>query len=115
MTDAQCIFCKILRKELPARMVYEDSLCAAFHDINPQAPVHILVIPRKHFADAGQATEADEAVLGHLHRVAAQLAREHGLTQGHRVVMNTGPAAGQSVFHVHLHLLGGRTFRWPPG
>lgn len=110
-----CIFCKILAREIPARMVYEDSACIAFHDINPQAPVHILVIPRKHYASAEQAEESEEPVLGHLHRVAAQLARQHHITDGYRVVMNTGLGAGQSVFHVHLHLLGGRSFRWPPG
>ena len=115
MAPSACLFCKIIAKELPAKIVYEDPACLAFHDINPQAPVHVLVIPRKHFASAGETEEADEQVLGHLHRVAAQLARELGLTAGHRVVMNTGAAAGQSVFHVHLHLLGGRSFRWPPG
>ncbi|MBI4481154.1 MAG: histidine triad nucleotide-binding protein [Acidobacteria bacterium] len=115
MTSPSCIFCKILNKELAAKIAYEDSSCVAFHDINPQAPVHLLVIPRKHFASAAEAGEGDERLLGHLHRVAAQLAEQHGLTQGHRVVMNTGAAAGQSVFHVHLHLLGGRAFRWPPG
>ena len=115
MSNPACIFCNILRGESPARIVYEDASCLAFDDIHPQAPVHLLVIPRKHFASAAEATEEDEALLGHLHRVAAQLAREHGLKQGHRVVMNTGAAAGQTVFHVHLHVLGGRPFRWPPG
>jgi histidine triad (HIT) family protein len=115
MAPAACIFCKIIAKQIPARIAYEDATCVAFHDINPQAPVHVLIIPRKHFVSAGEAAEADEPVLGHLHRVAAQLAAQLGLAEGHRVVMNTGPAAGQSVFHVHLHLLGGRAFRWPPG
>ena len=115
MPDPSCVFCKIVRGEAPARIIYEDASCVAFHDINPQAPVHILVIPRKHFASAGEAAAEDEALLGHLHRVAADLARQHGLAAGHRVVMNTGAAAGQTVFHVHLHLLGGRAFRWPPG
>ncbi|MBI2818891.1 MAG: histidine triad nucleotide-binding protein [Acidobacteria bacterium] len=115
MAPPACIFCKIVAKEIPAKIVYEDTACLAFHDINPQAPVHVLVIPRKHFASAGEAMEEDEPVLGHLHRVAAQLAEQLGLTAGHRVVMNTGAAAGQSVFHAHLHLLGGRSFRWPPG
>ena len=115
MNHPSCLFCKIAAKELPSKIVYEDSSCVAFHDINPQAPLHVLLIPRKHFASAGEAEETDEQVLGHLHRVAAQLAQQLGLTAGHRVVMNTGPAAGQSVFHAHLHLLGGRSFRWPPG
>ena len=115
MNQPACIFCKIVSGEAPARIVYEDDSCVAFHDINPMAPVHILVIPRKHFVSANQADESDEVILGHLHRVAAQLAHQYQLTEGHRVVMNTGEAAGQSVFHVHLHLLGGRPFRWPPG
>ena len=112
---SSCIFCKILAKQAPAKIAYEDASCIAFHDINPQSPVHLLVIPRKHFAADEEAEEADEPILGHLHRVAAQLAREHHLTHGYRVVLNTGPGAGQSVFHVHLHVLGGRLFRWPPG
>ena len=112
---AACIFCKILAKEVPARIAYEDETSIAFHDVNPQAPVHVLVIPRKHFASAEEAGEADEPVLGHLHRVAAKLAREFKITAGYRTVVNTGPEAGQSVFHLHLHLLGGRLLRWPPG
>ena len=112
---AACIFCKILAKEVPARIAYEDETSIAFHDVNPQAPVHVLVIPRKHFASAEEAGEADEPVLGHLHRVAANLARELKITAGYRTVVNTGAGAGQSVFHLHLHLLGGRLLRWPPG
>ncbi len=110
-----CIFCKILKKEIPARIIHEDETSIAFHDINPQAPVHVLVIPRKHFASAEEAGEADEPVLGHLHRVAAKLAGELKIIGGYRTVVNTGPGAGQSVFHLHLHLLGGRPLRWPPG
>ena len=113
--DDDNVFAKILRGELPCKKVYESDHALAFHDINPQAPVHVLVVPRKHFASAGEAGESDEALLGHLHRVAAQLAQQHHLTAGHRVVMNTGAAAGQTVFHVHLHVLGGRSFTWPPG
>jgi len=112
---SECIFCKILKREMPARIVYEDESCIAFRDINPQAPVHLLVIPRKHFASALEADEADESVMGHLHRVAAQLARQNQITEGYRLVVNTGAGAGQSVFHLHLHVLGGRSFRWPPG
>ena len=111
----QCLFCKIMAKEIPARIVHEDETSIAFHDINPQAPVHVLVIPRKHFASAEEAGEGDEPVLGHLHRVAAKLARELMLTGGYRTVVNTGADAGQSVFHLHLHLLSGRPMRWPPG
>ena len=110
-----CIFCKILAQEVPAQILHEDESSIAFHDINPQAPVHVLVIPRKHFASAQEADEADEPVLGHLLRVAAQLARQLHITDGYRVVLNTGAGAGQSVFHLHLHLMGGRPFRWPPG
>ncbi len=112
---ADCIFCKIVAKELPARIIYEDKTSVAFDDVNPQAPVHVLVIPRKHFASAAEAAETDEPVIGHLHRVAAQLAQERNLTGGYRTVVNTGAEAGQSVFHLHLHLLGGRPMRWPPG
>ena len=112
---ASCIFCKIAAKEMSAKIVHEDATSIAFHDINPQAPVHILVIPRKHFASAQETEEADEPLLGHLHCVAAKLAREFQITDGYRIVLNTGLGAGQSVFHFHLHLLGGRHFRWPPG
>jgi histidine triad (HIT) family protein len=112
---SDCIFCKILAKEIPARIVHEDEASVAFHDINPQSPVHVLVIPRKHFASAAEASEADEPVIGHLHRVAAKLAGELKITDGYRTVVNTGLGAGQSVFHLHLHLLGGRPLRWPPG
>ena len=115
MPNAACLFCRIINHEQPARIVYEDSSCIAFHDINPQAPVHLLVIPRKHFASVSEAEPVDAEVLGHLHFVAAELAKKHGLAQGHRVVMNTGAAAGQTIFHAHLHVLGGRSFRWPPG
>ena len=112
---ASCIFCKIAAKEMSAKIIHEDAASVAFHDMNPQAPVHILVIPRKHFASTQETEEADEPLLGHLHRVAAELAREFKITDGYRIVLNTGLGAGQSVFHFHLHLLGGRPFRWPPG
>ena len=112
---ASCIFCKIIAKEMQARIVHEDATSIAFHDIIPQAPVHVLLIPKKHFASAQEAEESDEVVLGHLHRVAAKLAGELQITGGYRTVVNTGAGAGQSVFHFHLHLLGGRTFRWPAG
>lgn len=112
---AACLFCKIMAKQVPARILYEDETSIAFHDINPQAPVHVLVIPRKHLVSAEEAVESDEALLGHLHRVAAKLAQELELTGGYRTVVNTGADAGQSVFHLHLHLLGGRLMRWPPG
>ena len=113
--SADCLFCKIGEKKIPAKMVYEDPEVFAFQDINPQAPTHILLCPRKHFASLDEAKAVDEAVLGKLLSVAAQLARERKLTGGYRTVFNTGAGAGQTVFHVHLHLLGGRQFRWPPG
>ncbi len=110
-----CLFCKIGAKKIPGKIVYEDDRVFAFEDINPQAPVHILILPRKHFPSLTEATEEDGALLGHLLLVAAQLARERQLLEGYRTVFNSGRGAGQSVFHLHLHLLGGRSFRWPPG
>lgn len=112
---SDCIFCRISRNEVPAKMVYQDADLFAFEDIAPQAPTHILICPRKHLASLDEAGAGDAAVLGRALVVAAQLAGERGLTGGYRTVVNNGPGAGQSVFHVHVHLLGGRTFRWPPG
>jgi len=110
-----CLFCKIGAKQIPGKIVYEDDRVFAFEDINPQAPVHILISPKKHFASLSDAGEEDAALLGHMALVAAKLARERQLEAGYRTVFNNGAGAGQSVFHLHLHLLGGRTFRWPPG
>jgi histidine triad (HIT) family protein len=111
-----CIFCEIIAGRIPAKKAYEDDACLAFHDIQPQAPVHILVIPKRHIASLLDANEAEDALLGSLVRVARDLAREHGLGErGFRLVFNYGPEAGYSVFHVHLHLLGGRLLGWPPG
>jgi len=112
----QCIFCRIVERRLPARIVFEDHEIVAFEDTNPQAPIHTLVIPRKHLPSLKTATPDDAPIIGRLFLVAAQLAREQGLeAHGYRTVINTGSWAGQSVFHLHLHLLGGRVFRWPPG
>jgi histidine triad (HIT) family protein len=113
--SSDCLFCKIARKEIPAKIVYEDADVFAFEDISPQAPTHILICPKKHFASLNEAAAEDQSVLGKLQLVAAQLARERDLLDGYRTVINSGRGAGQSVFHLHLHLLGGRTFRWPPG
>jgi histidine triad (HIT) family protein len=113
--SADCLFCKIAEKKIPAKLVYEDPDIFAFQDINPQAPTHILLCPRKHFASLDEAKPEDQAVLGKLLSVAAQIARERKLTDGYRTVFNTGAGAGQTVFHLHLHLLGGRHFHWPPG
>jgi histidine triad (HIT) family protein len=109
-----CLFCRIVRKEIPTKLVAEDEHCVAFRDINPQAPVHVLVIPREHVPSLDQARDAE--LLGRLSLMAADIARKEGIaTNGYRTVMNTNAAAGQTVFHVHLHLLGGRSMHWPPG
>ena len=113
--SADCLFCKIAAKKIPSKIVYEDPEIFAFEDISPQAPTHILLCPRKHFVSLDDAKAEDQAVIGKLHLVAAQLARERKLLGGYRTVFNNGSGAGQSVFHLHLHLLGGRQFRWPPG
>jgi histidine triad (HIT) family protein len=113
--SADCLFCKIGAKKIPSKIVYEDDYVFAFEDIGPQAPTHILICPRKHFASLNEAVAEDQAVLGKVQLVAAELARKLELTDGYRTVVNTGTGAGQSVFHLHLHLLGGRAFRWPPG
>ena len=110
-----CLFCKIGAKEIPAKLVYEDQHVFAFDDINPQAPTHVLICPRKHFASLQEATPEDQVLLGQLQLVAAKIAKERGLPLGFRTVINNGSGAGQSVFHLHLHLLGGRHFSWPPG
>jgi histidine triad (HIT) family protein len=113
--SGDCLFCKIGDKKIPSRIVYEDADIFAFEDISPQAPTHILLCPRKHFVSLDDAKAEDQAVIGKLHLVAAQIARERDLLAGYRTVFNNGTGAGQSVFHLHLHLLGGRQFRWPPG
>jgi histidine triad (HIT) family protein len=113
--SSDCLFCKIARKEIPAKIVHEDDEIFAFEDISPQAPAHVLICPRKHVASLDDATTEDQAVIGKMHLIAAQIARERNLLDGYRTVINNGRGAGQSVFHLHLHLLGGRAFRWPPG
>ena len=113
--DENCLFCKIATKKIPAKLVFEDDHVFAFEDISPQAPTHILICPRKHFASLNEATPEDQAVVGKLQLVAAEYARKLNLLEGYRTVLNTGRGAGQSVFHLHLHLLGGRPFHWPPG
>ncbi|HEY2932022.1 MAG TPA: histidine triad nucleotide-binding protein [Acidobacteriota bacterium] len=111
-----CLFCKISTKEIQAKLAYEDERVVAFYDINPQAPTHILVVPRKHIASLHDCTEDDAALMGHALIVAKNLAEKQKLSgSGYRVVLNTGQGAGQSVFHIHFHLLGGRSFKWPPG
>lgn len=110
-----CLFCKIGDKKIPSKMVYEDDDMFAFEDIGPQAPTHILICPRKHIASLTDVGPEDAVLLGDLQLLAAKLAKERKLTEGYRTVFNNGRGAGQSVFHLHLHLLGGRDFRWPPG
>jgi histidine triad (HIT) family protein len=115
MSDS-CIFCRIARGEVPARLVYEDADCVAFHDLAPQAPVHVLVVPRRHVATLIEAAQEDPAWLGGLQRAAVEVARRLGLEEsGFRVVGNCGIDGGQSVWHLHLHVLGGRRLAWPPG
>lgn len=109
-----CLFCRIAKKELPSKIVHEDERAVAFRDLHPVAPTHVLVIPREHIASIDDVLPEHEADMGHLYRVAALIARAEGLKTGYRVVMNAGPDAGQSVFHVHLHLVGGKPMGWPP-
>jgi histidine triad (HIT) family protein len=111
----ETIFSKIIKREIPAKIAYEDDRALAFHDVNPQAPVHILVIPKPPIPMLSQAQPEDESLLGHLLLVAAKVAQDAGLEQNFRLVVNNGSGAGQTVFHLHLHILGGRSMAWPPG
>jgi histidine triad (HIT) family protein len=115
MFPLMCLFCKIRDGGILANKVYEDELALAIRDINPQAPTHILILPRKHISSLDELAEEDAPLVGHLHVIAARLAREEKLSDGYRTVFNTGIHAGQSVLHLHLHLLGGRPMGWPPG
>jgi histidine triad (HIT) family protein len=110
-----CTFCKIIAGTIPSKKVYEDEQTYAFADIDPRAPVHLLIVPKKHIPSLAQADASDIALLGHLHAVASKIAAEHHLSGGYRTVINTGPDGGQTVSHLHLHLLGGRQMHWPPG
>ncbi len=110
-----CLFCNILTGKSPSKKVYEDDKAFAFEDIRPQAPTHVLIIPKKHIVDVKSAEPEDAEIIGYLHLVAAKIARERQIEDGYRTVFNVGPRAGQSVFHLHLHLVGGRDLRWPPG
>lgn len=110
-----CIFCKIASGEIPSTRVYEDDLCVAFKDLEPQAPVHILIIPREHIASAAEITQENSSIVAHIFEVAAKLAKENKLEKGWRIVSNVGEDGGQSVKHMHFHLLGGRPMAWPPG
>lgn len=110
-----CSFCRIISGDDPARIVYRSDGVTAFYDINPQAPTHILIVPDRHIASLTEARPGDVELLGRLLLVARQVAEQVGLSDGYRLVLNTGPRAGQSVYHLHFHLLGGRSLRWPPG
>lgn len=111
-----CIFCRIARGEIPAKVVREDEETVAFRDIDPKAPTHVLVVPRRHIASVNDLGEADAELVGRLYLAAKEVARDEGLADaGYRLVMNTGPDAGQTVDHIHLHVLGGRALNWPPG
>jgi histidine triad (HIT) family protein len=112
---ADNIFLKIINRQIPAKVAYEDDTCLAFHDVNPQAPVHVLIIPKKVIATHDDLTDADKELVGHLHLVAVRLAKKFGLDEGYRVVVNCKGYGGQTVPHLHMHLLGGRPFSWPPG
>jgi histidine triad (HIT) family protein len=110
-----CLFCRIVAGEIPSKKVYEDEHTFAFEDIDPKAPTHVLVVPKKHIRGLKEAPTEDAAIVGLCHLAAARVARERGIEDGYRTVLNVGPGAGQSVFHLHVHLLGGRTLKWPPG
>lgn len=113
---SDCIFCKIVEKKIPARIVYEDEHALAFEDINPQAPVHTLVIPKKHIPTLLDIKEEDNNLIGHLVKVANKIANDKGIAErGFRIVTNCNPESGQTVYHIHLHILGGRQMHWPPG
>jgi histidine triad (HIT) family protein len=116
MSQQSCLFCRVVAKEIPADLVYADESAVVIRDSNPQAPTHLLVIPQEHLESLDDASQKDEALLGHLLRVAARVANAAGLAEGgYRTVINNGAGAGQSVFHLHLHVLGGRPMNWPPG
>ena len=113
---AECLFCRIINREIPATIVYEDDRIVAFNDINPQAPTHVLVVPRRHIATLNDLTPEDDQLAGEVVRRAAAIASQRGIARGgYRTVFNTNAEAGQTVFHIHLHLIGGRPMHWPPG
>src|SRR5258708_15878076 len=111
---ADCLFCRIIRGEVPSKKVYEDEHTFTFEDLNPQGPTHVLVIPKRHISGLKEAVAEDAELVGLCHLAAAQIARERSIEDGYRTVLNVGPRAGQSVFHLHVHLIGGRSPQWPP-
>jgi len=110
-----CLFCRIIQGEIPSKKVYEDEHTYAFEDINPQGPTHVLIVPKKHIRGLKEATGEDAEAVGLCHLTAAKIARQRSIEDGYRTVLNVGPGAGQSVFHLHVHLIGGRHMAWPPG
>jgi histidine triad (HIT) family protein len=110
-----CLFCKVIEGKIPSKKVYEDDRVVAFEDIQPQAPTHVLIVPKRHIVGLKEATTNDAEIIGYCQLAAAKIARERGIEDGYRTVYNVGPRAGQSVFHMHLHLIGGRDLKWPPG
>jgi histidine triad (HIT) family protein len=110
-----CLFCDVIAGKIPSKKVYEDEKVLAFEDLRPQAPTHVLIIPKKHIIGLKEASAEDAEIIGYSHLIAARIARERGVENGYRTVYNVGPGSGQSVFHLHLHLLGGRDLKWPPG
>ncbi len=115
-SDPNCIFCKIIARKIPATIIHEDEYAVAFEDVNPQAPTHTLIVPKKHIPDVHSIAVSDRELIGHLFFVARTIASSKGLDkEGYRMVINNGRGAGQTVFHLHLHLLSGRRFAWPPG
>ena len=116
MSENDCMFCRIIAGEIPSTKVYEDATAYAFRDINPQAPTHVLIISKEHIESLNDASQSDEVLLGHLMRLAPKIANQEGIAEnGYRTVINTGAESGQTVFHLHVHLLGGRPMTWPPG
>jgi histidine triad (HIT) family protein len=116
MSEKSCLFCRIIAGEIPGELLHQDDHCVVLRDTNPQAPLHALVIPREHLESLDDASQKDEALLGHLLRIAARVANDQGQAEsGYRTVINTGAGAGQSVFHLHVHVLAGRPLNWPPG
>ncbi len=110
-----CLFCRIVRGEITSKKVFEDEQAFAFEDINPHGPTHVLVVPKRHIPGLKEATAEDAEILGRCHLIAAQIARQRSIEDGYRTILNVGPRSGQSVFHLHVHLIGGRTLHWPPG
>jgi len=112
---SDCVFCRIVAGEIPSKKVFEDEFTFAFEDLDPQAPTHVLIVPKKHIRGLHEAAAEDAAIMGRCQLAAAEIARQRGIENGYRTILNVGPDSGQSVFHLHVHLLGGRKLRWPPG